>query len=114
MDVYQQNDQEPKSCSLEETGCLSCLSPMMGVQEDSWGCCSSISMGLPKKQVLTPGRECLSKRDQLTSKGEGKQAGSKSLLLPSPFMWAATRRCLFTSNDPSKKIPHRHAQWPGF
>lgn len=57
---------------------------VMGVQEDFWSCCSSISARILKKQVLTPVRECLSKKDQLTSKGEGKQAESRSLLLP---MW---------------------------
>ena len=37
-------------------------------------------------------KECLSNRiDELASKREGKQAKSKSFLLPCPFIWAATR-----------------------
>lgn len=82
-----------------------------GVWEGSWSHSSSVSV---QKQVLTRVREGLSKRDQLASNGESKQTESKSLPLPSPFMWAATRRCRPTSNGPSKKIPHRHAQRLGF
>lgn len=77
MGVSQQNDQNLRgSCSVQETGYPSSLSPVMGVWEDSWSCCSSVSVGLLKKQVLTPVRECLRQRDQLASKGEGKQADS--------------------------------------
>lgn len=86
-----------------------------GVWEGSWSRCSSVSVESCRSRFyLTRVREGLSKRDQLASNGESKQTESKSLPFPSPFMWAATRRCRPTSNGPSKKIPHKHAQRLGF
>ena len=51
---------------------------------------SSEYVGVQKKWDLTPVKECFSNReDELASKSEGKQAKSKSFLLPCPLMWAA-------------------------
>jgi hypothetical protein len=52
----------------------------------------SLYIGITKRQGLMAAKKGLSSRvDGLASESEGKQAKSKSLLPPCPFMWAATR-----------------------
>lgn len=83
------------SCSVLEAGCPSSPNPVLGsscrIPRGRW---SSVCTGLLKNRVLTPARGCLSSRvDEPASESEGKQAKSKSILLPCPLMWAATGRC---------------------
>ena len=47
---------------------------------------STVCVGILKKCILTPVKECLSIRiDELASKSEGKQAKKQSFLPPYPF-----------------------------
>lgn len=69
--------------------------------------------GILKKQVLTPVRDCLSKRDQLHSKGEGKQTESKRLLFKS-FYVGCHQKVLSHFKWSEQENPHKHAQRLGF
>jgi hypothetical protein len=66
-------------------------------------------------------KECFSNReDELASKSEGRQAKSKSFLLPCPLCGPPPGGMLQIegwspgSDDPIKRIPHRCAQLLGF
>jgi hypothetical protein len=51
--------------------------------------------------------------EQGSDTSEGKQAKSKSILLPCPLMWATTGRCGPGLGGPSTSVPYRCAQQVG-
>lgn len=58
----------------------------------SKSCLSSVCIGIPKKKVLIPAKECLSNRiAELVSENERKLTKIKIFLIPCSFMCAATR-----------------------
>lgn len=68
-------------------------------------------MGIPKKSVLIPAKECLSIRvDELARENEAKQANNKSFfrvlyLDCQEKRWPRFRMSLLISKDPIKKNP---------
>ena len=76
------SDEEAKNLiaaqSTHKAGCL------------SW---SPFCFGILKKQILMSAKACFfSRKDELMSKSEGKQAKSKAILLPCSFPQVATRK----------------------
>jgi hypothetical protein len=64
---------------IHETGCL------------RW---SSVYIGILKKWLLIPVKECLSSwMGEFVSESEGKQAKNKGFLLLCPFIYIVSRRC---------------------
>lgn len=71
--------EEASTCFIHKSGCFSC---------------SLVCVGVQKKWVLTPVKECLSYRvDGLASKGEGQAGKEQKLPSSVSFMWVAVRRC---------------------